>query len=406
MTDTGTAARGNGAQALIDEIIASYKTTKDATATTEEPLHAPLAWPELQGKPVPVREWVWPGWIPAYTVTLLHGFGGVGKTLLSQQIGTAAGCGSRLFGSQLNVAGPVIGWFGEDDHDELWRRQVAINEALGIGSLAELDGRLYWRSCSDRDITLFTGQGDSEIKRTPRYEALRKEISDVKAKLVILDSVSQIYAGSENSRSQVTRCVSLLLQLAIELDTTFVIIGHNSKPNGGAGGTYSGSTAWENKVRSRLALTRSTTKEDGEEEIPGLVTLRRPKANYAGKDDVGIELRWAQSAFFATAVDLDDPVMREYIIATEEQHDELFLAALRRLTGQGRSISEKACATYAPKVILDAMLNEGLSKSDLKKAMNRLFNAGRIVSGELPWTVSNGSPAKGLREVLGTTTEF
>ena len=73
-------------------------------------------------------------WIPARCVTLLHGFGGVGKSLLAQQIGTAAALQREFLGSVADAC-PVLAWWGEDEHDEIWRRQESINAALGLPSL-------------------------------------------------------------------------------------------------------------------------------------------------------------------------------------------------------------------------------------------------------------------------------
>jgi len=50
----------------------------------------PLA---LAGKPIPARRWAVRDWIPHGTVTMLSGNGGVGKSLLTMQLLTAAAIG-------------------------------------------------------------------------------------------------------------------------------------------------------------------------------------------------------------------------------------------------------------------------------------------------------------------------
>jgi len=99
-----------------------------------------LDWHGLTGRKAPHRHFILPDWLPAQCVILLHGSAGVGKTLLAQQIGTVCILGCQFLGG-LAEACPVLGWFGEDDHDELWRRQESINAALGIASIADLGGR-------------------------------------------------------------------------------------------------------------------------------------------------------------------------------------------------------------------------------------------------------------------------
>ena len=53
-------------------------------------------------------------WIPARMATLLHSFGGVGKSLLAQQIATAYALGLELFGGATEGR-PALVLAGEDD---------------------------------------------------------------------------------------------------------------------------------------------------------------------------------------------------------------------------------------------------------------------------------------------------
>ena len=47
----------------------------------------------LEGQEPPDREWTWDGWVPHGRACYLTGYGGVGKTLVSQMLGTAAALG-------------------------------------------------------------------------------------------------------------------------------------------------------------------------------------------------------------------------------------------------------------------------------------------------------------------------
>ena len=55
----------------------------------------------------------------------------MGKSLLGQQIATAYVLGAELFGGTTE-ARPALFLAGEDDHDEVWRRQLAICRRLGV----------------------------------------------------------------------------------------------------------------------------------------------------------------------------------------------------------------------------------------------------------------------------------
>ena len=80
------------------------------------------------GKPVPERRWIVLDMIPDKTVTLVSGDGGVGKSVLIEQLGIAAAAGGEWIGT-LPEAGPVVFVSAEDELDELHRRVVAIANA-------------------------------------------------------------------------------------------------------------------------------------------------------------------------------------------------------------------------------------------------------------------------------------
>ena len=121
-------AQTNGA-ALGDE----YQPLGGAPQTLAKP-HI-IRPPELQGKSAPERRWIVPNWIPRGVVTGLYGDGGLGKTLLAQQLQTATALARPWIGQ---FAEPVksLGIYCEDEFEELWRRQedltVSMNPTLPI----------------------------------------------------------------------------------------------------------------------------------------------------------------------------------------------------------------------------------------------------------------------------------
>jgi hypothetical protein len=68
-----------------------------------------------------------------------------------------------------------------------------------------------------------------------------------------------------------------------------VLIGHNNR-----GGDFSGSTAWENRARSRIHMKRDRNEEGAE-----TIRLARPKANYADREE-GVALEWHHGAYRCT----------------------------------------------------------------------------------------------------------
>jgi RecA-family ATPase len=344
-----------------------------------------LDWLTLNGQKAPRRHFILPDWLPALCVILLHGFGGIGKTLLAQQIGTACILKRHFLGGVADAC-PVLGWFGEDDHDELWRRQESIDAAFSIASIAELDGKLFWRACPGDDLSLFKATSEGDYRITPLFDVLRAQIVETGAKLTILDSATQIAAIPENNRVLVTRCIQALNRLCLETGTTIILIGHNNRE-----GEFSGSTAWENRVRSRIHMKRDKDESGGE-----TIKLCRPKANYAATE-AGVALEWHQGAYRCTDQRFETSAERLDRQCREREIDQAFLAALDKLIEQRRATSpSKQASNYAPKLMAGAGLVNGLTLRDIEQAMGRLFNAGVLVGDAPLWQKPNRHWATGV----------
>src|SRR5262252_3776133 len=79
----------------------------------------------------PPPEWIWDGLALRGTVVVLGGDGGVGKSLLLQQLLSCSALGRPCLGRHVERV-KAFGWFCEDSEDWLKRRQLWINEHLGV----------------------------------------------------------------------------------------------------------------------------------------------------------------------------------------------------------------------------------------------------------------------------------
>jgi RecA-family ATPase len=344
-----------------------------------------IVWPALRGRTAPLREFILPKWIPARSVTLLHGFGGVGKSLLAQQIGTAAILRCEFLGGVADAC-PVLAWWGEDDRDEIWRRQENINAAFGITDIGNLEGKLIWRPCPGDDITMFTAANESDFRTTSRFAVFREQVMDLRVQLAILDSAAQIAGIPENNRPLVTRCLQSLTQVCLEGSMAMVLIGHNNRE-----GDFSGTTAWENRSRSRAHMKRAK-EEDGSETIQ----LARPKANYA-ELETGVALEWHQGAYRCTDVRFETMGDRLDRQCREREIDQAFLAALDQLTEQRLTTSAaKTAPNYAPRLMAQNGLAKGFSARQLEQALRRGFKDGWLIGDAQLWQKGNRHYASGL----------
>jgi hypothetical protein len=88
----------------------------------------------LDGKTVPEREWCIPGLNPAGNVTLLHGDGGAGKSLLAKMRAACLATGTHFFGRQVGHAVRV----GRDSWSALRLDRVArrLVETVALSTIS------------------------------------------------------------------------------------------------------------------------------------------------------------------------------------------------------------------------------------------------------------------------------
>lgn len=322
----------------------------------------------LDGKPVPPRAWHVPDLIPARTVTLLGGDGGTGKSLLALQLAVATATGRPWIGREV-ISGGVVYISAEDDRDELHRRIADIGRAEGI-ALADLD-RLTLLSLAGEDALLATlDPRTGALRPSSLYTALDAQLSELQPALLILDTLADLFPGNENDRAQARHFIGLTRGLALRHECAMILLAHPSLSGLNSGTGMSGSTAWNNSVRSRLYFER--IRQDGYEADPDARVLRTMKANY-GRTGGEIALKWNDGVF--TLAGGESGLDR---MAAGAKAERVFLKLLRQFTEQGRRVNPSAGPRYAPKVFAENPGAEGCNKRSLKDAMERLLASGAV----------------------------
>lgn len=225
------------------------------------------------------RAWAVKDWIPVGTVTALYGDGGVGKSLIAQQLLTCTALALPWLGLE-TAAGTALGIMCEDDDDELHRRQRAINASLGVGMEHLENLRLLSRVGHNNTVMHFGNRtGIGEL--TEAYYRIDKTCERIRPKLVVADTIADFFGGNEIDRGQVRQFVQNAWgNIARRHNCAVLLCGHPSASGISTGSGTGGSTAWNNTVRSRLYLSRPPEKE-GEDYDPDIRLLARMKANYA-----------------------------------------------------------------------------------------------------------------------------
>ena len=237
--------------------------------------------------PAPLREWIVQDWIPRGYVTGLYGDGGIGKSLLAQQLLTSVASSRQWLGMDVR-GGPAFGFMCEDDTDELHRRQEAINRGyqLSMSSLA----LLRYASRVGFDNLLMTFNERNQGFLTPLFSEMVAFLTKYRPALVVIDTVADTFGGDEIRRAHARQFVQGVGgNIARAFDCAVLFAAHPSAAGISQGTGTGGSTAWSNTFRSRLYLTADKDHKDQRQ-------LSRMKANYAPTNAEMI-LAWEDGCF-------------------------------------------------------------------------------------------------------------
>lgn len=333
---------------------------------------------ELAGLPVPERDWFIREWIPNGQVTMIYGDGGVGKSLVALHMAACAASAIPWFGRPVKH-GNTIFMTAEDSRDEIHIRLAAISREHGIP--LERMARLFPSSFADTDAVLASLNGDGVLNATGLYDELVEVCEAGKPSLVVLDTLADIYGGNEVIRQQVRSFVGMLRKIALRFNCAVVVLAHPSLSGLNSGSGTSGSTAWNNSIRSRMYF--DWVKDEGQVGDPDLRVLKLMKSNYS-KIGTEIPMRYQRGAFVPdrARTATGDPLERQ------ARADRVFLELLEKATGQNVHVHVAPGRGYAPKTFQSDAGAQGVNKSDLEMAMKRLLDAKRIINA--PYGRSGG----------------
>jgi RecA-family ATPase len=341
----------------------------------------------LAGVEVEPREFVVSRLVPAALLSLFTAPGGGGKSYISLNLAASVAIGAMAYGLT-TIQAPTIYITAEDDDDENHRRLIGVANALGE-SISSFSGKLYLLSLVARtEKGLARFDPDNRMTVLPLFHELRVTIQQTGARLMVLDNVAHLFEGNENHRAQVAAFIGLLNALALETQCAIILISHPNK----AGDSFSGSTAFQNQVRSHIHM-------EIDEKDPDVRRIKLAKANYARLEEP-LRLRWHRGAFRLEASIPPNELNRS---ARHKREAAQFLAclALRNAAQLPVSMHPQAARTYAPKVFAGMPEGKGLRVQQYAVAMARLLAAGTIAQSKLDYSKpgSAGHKAEGLLQL-------
>jgi RecA-family ATPase len=264
--------------------------------------------------------------IPMYQPHLTTGHGAIGKSLLELTRAVAHVLGKPWLGMVVRQ-GPVIYLGAEDEADELHRRLEAILRYYGA-TFNDIVGGLHLLSYVGEDCLLGIPDYQDIIRPTDLFQRILADAIKIKPVSVMIDTLTDVYAGDEINRNQTTQFVKLLQHMAIKARCSVAILAHPSNAGMATGSGLSGSTGWHNKVRSRLYMRAPTTAK-GEEIDSDVREIQFLKNNYGRQGD-SIQIRWENGVF----VPESGPASFERI-ARDRDDEDRFLDLLAKYERQG-----------------------------------------------------------------------
>jgi RecA-family ATPase len=243
---------------------------------------------QWQGRKPPARQWMIEKLFVRGSVAIVSGSGGIGKSLLVQQLCTCAVLGKPWLGLHV-TRGRAVYLGCEDDEDELWRRQEDINQHYGADHADVGDAGLSLVPRVGLNNTLsYVDRASWTMQVTPLFDRVVLRCLDLGVSYVVIDTLAQTFRGNMNDPQHAVQFISQLRRLAMALDGLVILIMHPSLSGRSSGTGEAGNTQWDAAVRSRLYLHKDKVGD-------GLV-LEHMKGNYAAKADA-IPLVWRQGVY-------------------------------------------------------------------------------------------------------------
>jgi hypothetical protein len=218
----------------------------------------------------------------------------------------------------------------------------------------------------------FWGRNDDGGKRTSLLTQIEDDVRMCGARLIIIDTVADTFAGNENIRPQVRAFITALRRLALINNGGVIVTAHPSVSGLADGSGRSGSTGWNGSVRSRIYFYKPKSPDkdvDGEDEPTNERVLKTMKSNY-GPSGEKMRCQWEHGVFVRTDVHpasmLDRLDAKAKLLTAARYFIDrgCFLAALpstkTSLAAMARTLS--SCKSFSPAALIaaqDALVAEG-----------------------------------------------
>jgi RecA-family ATPase len=341
--------------------------------------HAPLDMSGWDDAAIPEQQWTILNVVPRPCMGIFSGEGGIGKSILELMKNVCHTAGLDWLG-MTPVQGPTLYMGTEDGKLVIQRRLMLIARHYGV-KFTDLIAKGFhvWPLADASDpILVEMNPKTNRIETTKAYDILKEFCGDVKPVNVSVDTLSQMFAGNENARVEVSGFSRHMRVLSELSNGSITALLHPSQQGTNTGTGTSGSTAWHGIARFRHYLVPVRAKGE-DEDVPdnGLRHLRFMKNQY-GPRGTTLTLKWNGAGLYLPVA---GPTEADQL-AREVWVNDLFMDLLVRLAAQGRNVSDSSKApNYAPKVFAreTEAVTQTVQKEEFEEAMVRLFREDKIL---------------------------
>lgn len=242
-----------------------------------KPFEPALKWVDLSGlmtAEIPPQGFLFEPLFPRRHVSLLGAHGGTGKSSLAVVLAAHAACGRGWAGFPGARARALIVSL-EDEGEICQRRLRDVVKAYNLEAQAVIQHVAVLDGTSGNSALM--AECDGRAVSTPVMDELKAIAHNFD--LILIDNASDAFDANENSRRDVRAFIRELAGIARQHNAAVVLLSHIDKASAkgaASGNSYSGSTAWHNSARSRLAMCA---------DADGAVMLVHEKANLSRKAD-------------------------------------------------------------------------------------------------------------------------
>ncbi|UJQ20810.1 AAA family ATPase [Wolbachia endosymbiont of Delia radicum] len=146
------------------------------------------------------KEFIVQDWLSLGEVSFLKGEREVGKSLLAQQLMTSVATGKPLLNMDVKQV-KAYGVFCESSKRDIIRRQCMIDRLYQVEeTLFESQIQILARDGEDNLLMTFNDKGIGEF--TPFFHELFEDIQLFQPKLVVLDTISDLFGGDPSHLKQ------------------------------------------------------------------------------------------------------------------------------------------------------------------------------------------------------------